>query len=858
MAYDNIKFTKPNMVVVDGYFFMFDEINDKVIQKVSDGDVAFEYPTSSVLLMPVLCVQYDGAYFWTMQELQDHDGIVIKKWLLDNYICKFIQEFIYENSSSYIYDSDTFSVEHYITKLTNSFSAGSSLINIDEYYNTVVDSGTVLTLGPNENGLVEDVTILSISGTDIYLDSNLLNDYQYENTVSLSKSLFLFNNYYGTSSDTGVLYRYDAHTGSYLGSDAKLEYKNILASTFKRFQNILRDTNEPVYKQYDDVYALVYVKDTNVRFRNMTDLVNLADASSVNDDFTGADGALPNNVYWGVDAGNPRIYDNRLFTSAVINGTDSVVSNYLLVGDFDVQVSGTLYDCGVPVDSSNSVFYDGFDGTFTDKWSSYSSSLDGAAYSDSKLSLKSYLNSTGGSNALSKLYFQTAGKYTLEFMWWPAPSSSWYDDDISDAQNMIDLVTVSPSYDTRTWKYRRCEEEVGTKSKLSLWLRSTKSNKINVLSRLNGTGTYLINESFYYGSSHQVKWIIDFSNYWTELYMDGVQIGSRVYWNENLLNYIGNNFRINMHWHSYLNDKYQFYDTFNVNFDDSDSDGVSSVYNFINVFVPNVYNSDYSIGGYYDTTVSGSPNYFIVSEINGIKTQSNVIDSDDNYLLRIIRNETNLSFYYKTITSGIYFSDWILLDSNFIYPNDLMLRLGIETVAMSYCSAYFDDLEYNSGRIKYPTDTISYYGTMNMDNVRTDGSTVIPVHAISIYEDNLYRLQDEATYYGTDNDWGTQYNYQISPIRSFIDFITVGVYPQIIPATGRNAATITAVVRDQYGNGVINQPVMFSDDDSVGFISNPVIYTDPFFGTGRVTTGYISGVDIRTVTIEGETTQYDQ
>jgi len=187
-----------------------------------------------------------------------------------------------------------------------------------------------------------------------------------------------------------------------------------------------------------------------------------------------------------------------------------------------------------------------------------------------------------------------------------------------------------------------------------------------------------------------------------------------------------------------------------------------------------------------------------------------------------------------------------------------MLRLGIETVAMSYCSAYFDDLEYNSGRIKYPTDTISYYGTMNMDNVRTDGSTVIPVHAISIYEDNLYRLQDEATYYGTDNDWGTQYNYQISPIRSFIDFITVGVYPQIIPATGRNAATITAVVRDQYGNGVINQPVMFSDDDSVGFISNPVIYTDPFFGTGRVTTGYISGVDIRTVTIEGETTQYDQ
>jgi len=154
-------------------------------------------------------------------------------------------------------------------------------------------------------------------------------------------------------------------------------------------------------------------------------------------------------------------------------------------------------------------------------------------------------------------------------------------------------------------------------------------------------------------------------------------------------------------------------------------------------------------------------------------------------------------------------------------------------------------------------DTLANYGVMIMDNIRIDGMTIIPIYDLAISGKTIYRLQDEATYYGVDNDWGSIYNYQVSTIRPFVDSITVTAYPLILPANAKNITEVTAAVFDQYGNGAENKPVFFTDDDGVGYITINPAYTDYFFGTGEAKTAYRAGTAIHAVNIEGTATQND-
>ena len=85
----------------------------------------------------------------------------------------------------------------------------------------------------------------------------------------------------------------------------------------------------------------------------------------------------------------------------------------------------------------------------------------------------------------------------------------------------------------------------------------------------------------------------------------------------------------------------------------------------------------------------------------------------------------------------------------------------------------------------------------------------------------------------------------------------MSAYPVILPANAVNTARISTIVNDQYGDGVVNKPVFVTDDDSIGFITISPVYTDYFFGTGEAVTYYKAGTTVRTVTIEGRTTQFD-
>ena len=618
MSYDNIRFVKPNMEFVDGYFYTMDETKDVIFQKVDDGSTAFIYPLQSLQTATINSIQYDGANFWTMQD--SGTGFSIKRWHIENNVVELKDDFVYTDTATTNYDTDTFAVENYRTTFTCTVSGGGLIICPAEYYDSVIASGIVLTLGPNRFDDREEVTVSDVSGSDVTLVSGTQYSYEIDDPISMYRSFFVFNNYDGLDPANGSLMRFDAYTGLLLASDVRSEYKNITACTFARVQNLLRD--------YDDAHTVIFVKNTQARFRNMSDLTELLRADSVNEYFIGSDGSLPNTTRWSITYGNPRIYNNALKCATTIDGHDEIESNYEIIGDFSTQISGSLQG-GFAVISSGTAYFE------------------------------HYMNINIDSNV-----------YTIGATY-------------SNVQPVLQL-------------------------------------------------------------------------------------------------FVGDN------------------------------------------------------GGYDSyTTFSGV-----------------------DYKFKVVRSDTDLSWYYQTLVSGIWPS-WQLFNSYTVATRNCTLSLGLVSAGLTVSGAYFDDLEYQYGTVRYPPSTTPYYDIMTMDNIRINQSTVIPITDISYAEGNLYRLQAEGTYYGTDNIWVDQYNYVCSPVRSFIDAITVEAYPVILPANGRNTASINCLVLDQFANGALNAPIFFTDNDDYGYVTINPQYTEYIYGTGMALTYYVAGVDVHTVTVQGTVTQYD-
>ena len=146
-----------------------------------------------------------------------------------------------------------------------------------------------------------------------------------------------------------------------------------------------------------------------------------------------------------------------------------------------------------------------------------------------------------------------------------------------------------------------------------------------------------------------------------------------------------------------------------------------------------------------------------------------------------------------------------------------------------------------------PDDLNSSYGSMTMDNVENDQATNIVVYDLAIYGTNVYRLQRKATYYGTTTIFAdSTYNYQLSSLNSFITSISLRADPAILPATGTNPSTITAIVKDQFNLPVQQRQVFFTDDDPNGSIVSSPVNTN---STGVAVTSYIAGITAREVRI---------
>lgn len=274
MASENIKLIKnqqDNFTVDQGYFYTFDHDQDSLLQKTDDGNTAFSYPFDTLLANTaddiVKSAEFDGVYFWSLQNKSDR--VSIKRWKIDNYVCKLQQTFDYLDSDpSHTYDSQAFSVAHYHTQLSSAVVSGASTIYIDDYWDdstlmnftTTSGDGLTLHLGPNSNGEEEDVEITSTVSGGVTISGTTQYAYAEDDEVNFYTYIWVFNNYDGNSSATGALYKFDAYTGDYITRYAGGAYKDIGAATFY---------NVDSFAAYGSVDTLAYVKGTNTLFINV-------------------------------------------------------------------------------------------------------------------------------------------------------------------------------------------------------------------------------------------------------------------------------------------------------------------------------------------------------------------------------------------------------------------------------------------------------------------------------------------------------------------------------------------------------------------------------------------------------------
>jgi hypothetical protein len=277
MAGENIRLSttyQPNFTVHQGYFFTFDYGQDNLLQKTDDGNTAFTYPFDVLLTSAVRDAQYDGVYFWSLENSNyavppgpySPATITIKRWKIDNYVCKLQQTIALTSGGSHSYNSAAFATAHYHTSLS-ALASGTSTIYLNDYWddstlmNFTTTSGAKLTLhlGPNNSGQEEDVTVSGVVASGVVLASGVTYAYAQNDPVNFYTYLWMFNNYSGTDSSTAALYKFDAYTGDYITKYVSGAYKDVNAATFYQVDS---------FAEYGNVDTLAYVKGTNTLFIN--------------------------------------------------------------------------------------------------------------------------------------------------------------------------------------------------------------------------------------------------------------------------------------------------------------------------------------------------------------------------------------------------------------------------------------------------------------------------------------------------------------------------------------------------------------------------------------------------------------
>ena len=833
--YENIQFRKANMAFDGSYFYMFDENNDMLLQKLSDGQIAFSYPLDTPIGNSVTSVEYDGTNFWSMQDITD--GVSIKYWQIFNNIVTLKDTYVFKPN----FNSEAFTVEHYNTFLSASISGGENNIEIKDDYLSVISSGTLIHIGPNTDGNFEEIYAAGINGSKIVLSSGVSFNYSVDDRVDFNTSLWVFN-----SHDTGSLYKYSL---SKFVPPASLHWDGDHTNKQYSWEYLIAEGNG---SRTDYQMAITAHYGSGTDHADNVYLNNKCEGDFSDLRFTTSDGETSID-YW--------IEDKTDFDNAKIWLKIPYISSYPDITNiycyYSTASGVTVSGISNPKDTFNlskdKICYVKYSGKSGHPLT-HQALIDNYNYDtvqESDLVDIIYPSDNAGSSF--NYYFTTFMYVTNSGVWQFAVDS----DDASEVE--IDGIVVASWYGGHGWcncydhngsitldigwhRFIARHEEDSGGDRLRVYFKAPGDTNWYVFSKVNLNGKADIYAKL--PNSNILKtyqFIVDglpISYAPTEPTSSGwgaeetvVSGSSMDDWQYRKLHEISNS----------VPDVFLDSGTYVAQFDayDNDSSGEIALRlqnqsnDIIDVKATTVQSSDKTWVTQEETFVINIPGYY---DIKGRQIiNSTYIWGLDNVTL----NQTSHGVTYEDPE----------------YDN-----ISACTFNRVHCleSSVIPSIVYVKGtNLKYlNTNSMTIYAVATIDNLKTDQLTEIKIYDIAISDTNIYRLQKAATYYGHDYNW-TYYNYVLSTVRRFLDTINVSVYPVILPANAVNTATVTALVNDQYGEGLVNSPIIFSDDDDYGFITRSPVYTDYLFGTGEAVSYYKAGIEVRLVTIEGKATQYN-
>lgn len=148
MARENVRFQEGNFTSDGIYFYSMLDGSQALQQKVDDGTVAFTFPLDTAVAGNIKELEWDGVYFWSLEDRPGGDGVTIRKWAIESFICKQQQVFQFIDGATHTYNSDAFALEHYrLTVGVNSngddYTFGLADVNISD--TSMLEPGDVLT-----------------------------------------------------------------------------------------------------------------------------------------------------------------------------------------------------------------------------------------------------------------------------------------------------------------------------------------------------------------------------------------------------------------------------------------------------------------------------------------------------------------------------------------------------------------------------------------------------------------------------------------------------------------------------------------------------------------------------------------
>lgn len=238
----NLKLLIPNFTRLKGYFYHLDQASDVLYKKVDSGENAFSYPLDTDIANPVQCLQTDGTFFYTLENLNSGNGqLLIKKWKIEEFTLKLKRVYTLVGAANQKYNCNSFSIESFERTFAATAVAGSNIITLSS--NARVAIGDALQLGGStfsgDEGKTETVTVLSVlPANQVQLTTNLQHSYLSGNRVGFAKRCWLFNQFKPNDPDSvngsGQLYSFELEplVTSVVARKSGNEFRSVLASMF--------------------------------------------------------------------------------------------------------------------------------------------------------------------------------------------------------------------------------------------------------------------------------------------------------------------------------------------------------------------------------------------------------------------------------------------------------------------------------------------------------------------------------------------------------------------------------------------------------------------------------------------------